>query len=168
MKNQNKVQFIILGFLIQIPLSGYELKKRMELSVANFMSPSFGNIYPTLKYLAEKGFITSSQEEGLRHKKVYTATVSGTTHFLKWLTSDPDEPFLARVFFMNLIAKEERTKLIEKHIEGLNEELRHLTFLEENYGDIMGEFPYQTLSYGKYITQKEVEYYQKRLKGEKT
>lgn len=165
MKNQNKVQYIILGFLIQIPLSGYELKKRMELSVANFMRPSFGNIYPTLKYLEEQGYLEAS-EEGLRHKKVYTATASGKTHFLKWLTSEPDEPFLARVFFMNLISKEDRAKLIQKHIDQLKDELKHLNFLEANYGEMMGEFPYQTLSYGKYITQKEVAYYQRLLKGD--
>lgn len=167
MKNQNKVQYPILGFLIQSSMSGYELKKQMELSVANFMSPSFGNIYPTLKYLEECGFIEATEVQGPRHKKVFTATASGEKHFLTWLTSDPDEPFLARVFFMNLISAKERTQLIQQHIDALIQEIHHLNYLEENYRDIMGDYPYQTLLYGRYIYQKEIEYYQTLLKGEK-
>jgi len=167
MKNQNKVQFPILGFLIQTPMSGYDLKKQMDISVANFMSPSFGNIYPTLKSLEKKGFIKATQPKNKRGKKIYTVTPAGQTHFLDWLSSPPDDPFLARVFFMNLLNKEERITLIDQYIKSLEAELNHLDHLEKNYRPIMGDYPYQTLQFGKYIYQKELEYYQAMQEGEK-
>ena len=166
MKNQNKVQYPILGYLIQVPMSGYDLKKQMDLSVANFMSPSFGNIYPTLKALENKGYITATEPENKRGKKIYSVTKKGQTHFLTWLKSPPDEPFLARVFFMNLLHKEERIDLITQYIKMLQDEINHLNELETKYRPYMGDYPYQTLLFGKYIYQKELEYYQAMHKGE--
>jgi DNA-binding PadR family transcriptional regulator len=167
MKNQNKVQYPILGFLIQYPMSGYALKKQMDVSVANFMSPSFGNIYPTLNRLKEAGMIEAITQKGARKKVIYHATEKGKSHFLTWMREKPEDPFLAQVYFMNLISKEERIHLLETHIQTLNMTLHHLLQIEDEYQSVMGHYAHQTLTYGTYIYTQEIAFYQDMLEGEK-
>ncbi|MGH9601902.1 MAG: PadR family transcriptional regulator, partial [Terriglobales bacterium] len=47
----NTTRFALLGLLSLGPQSGYDLKKRMEQSIAHFWSESYGQIYPTLRRL---------------------------------------------------------------------------------------------------------------------
>jgi DNA-binding PadR family transcriptional regulator len=51
---QNKIQYVMLGLLLDRPMNGYMIKQTMEISTANFIRPSYGNIYPTLKTLEKK------------------------------------------------------------------------------------------------------------------
>lgn len=166
MKNQNKVQYPILGFLIQYPMSGYALKKQMDVSVANFMSPSFGNIYPTLNRLKEAGMIEAIPQKDARKKVIYHATEKGKSHFLTWMRGKPEDPFLAQVYFMNLISKKERAKLIQSYIEEKTATVKHLEDLEKRYRKEMGHYAHQTLTNGKYIYTQEIAFYKGMLEGE--
>lgn len=41
--------YVILGFLCEKDMTGYEIKQKMTLSTSNFIDASFGSIYPMLK-----------------------------------------------------------------------------------------------------------------------
>ena len=53
---------IVLGFLSEKSMTGYEIKKQMENSTSFFYNTSFGNIYPTLKKLEASGHATCAEE----------------------------------------------------------------------------------------------------------
>ena len=78
---------IILGFLMQKSMTGYELKKAFSISFSFFSGLSYGSIYPALKKMEQQGLITMRMEiqEGLPNKKIYTITKLGREKFLSQL-----------------------------------------------------------------------------------
>src|SRR5579859_2559184 len=88
MAKENKSRYAILGMLSTEPMSGYDIKKAIENSVANFWNESYGQIYPILKQLADMGLTTSHTEkqEGKPERYVYTLTDKGREELLHWLT----------------------------------------------------------------------------------
>lgn len=97
MAKENKSRYAILGMLSKRPMSGYDIKKAIENSVANFWSESYGQIYPILKQLADAGLTTSHTEkqEGKPERYVYTLTNKGREELLHWLT-EPAEHAVER------------------------------------------------------------------------
>ena len=52
------VKTIILGFLMDNSMTGYELKKAFSISFSFFSGISYGSIYPALKKMEGEGLIT--------------------------------------------------------------------------------------------------------------
>jgi PadR family transcriptional regulator AphA len=78
----------LLGMLTLGPMSGYDLRQRIDQSIGNFWSESFGQIYPTLKRMEEEGFVTSL-EEGKAGRLVYSLTEAGKARLAAWLEVPP-------------------------------------------------------------------------------
>lgn len=166
MKSNNRITVIILGLLAQEPLSGYGLKKRMEVSVANFVSPSFGNIYPTLKKLDNDKLIEQIASLGGHEKKVFKTTPNGIEVLISWLKSpvSESEPFLLREYFFDFIDRKERKRLVQEYIEILHTIIKRYQSIETTYKDVMGIFPYQTLRYGFSQARHDLAWYENLLK----
>ncbi|MEM4970979.1 MAG: PadR family transcriptional regulator [Sulfolobales archaeon] len=62
-------------------MHGYELMKRIRIETKGSISPSPGNIYPSLHELASKGFVTVKSDETGR--KIYSLTEKGREAILK-------------------------------------------------------------------------------------
>lgn len=165
MKSNDRITVIILGLLAQEAMNGYALKKRMELSVSNFVRPSFGNIYPTLKKLDEAGEIRNISPTSDR-KSVYQTTPKGIQTLKNWLISplNANEPFLLREYFFGFISQAERHELVRAYIASLKTLNRHYLEIEANYGTVMGEFPYATLRFGMSQVTHDIAWYENRLK----
>src|SRR5438045_3830581 len=88
MGKENKSKYAVLGMLSLAPMSGYDLKKNIEMSTGNFWTESYGQIYPMLKQLAEEGLTTShiEKKEGRPERHVYTLTDNGWEALRHWLT----------------------------------------------------------------------------------
>lgn len=86
------LKFAILGFLGYSPMTGYEIKQRMDRSTTHFWHARQSQIYTTLKALEEEGYVTSKiQEQAERpDKRVYFITDNGRSNFLAWL----QEPYI--------------------------------------------------------------------------
>lgn len=67
-------KYLILDLLKDKPRHGYEIIRELEERFHGFYTPSPGAVYPTLQWLEEMGYVTSSQQEG---KKIYTITEEG-------------------------------------------------------------------------------------------
>jgi DNA-binding PadR family transcriptional regulator len=117
------VKTILLGFLFEKSLSGYDLKKRFSLSFAFFSGLSYGSIYPALKKMEQEGLITMKLEiqESAPNRKVYTITEAGKQSFLNSLKS----PFgleryknalLMRMFFFAHLSKKERLETADEYL----------------------------------------------------
>lgn len=97
----------ILGFLTWHPMSGYELRRTIGESVANFWSESFGQIYPALRKLADEGRIEVDEidrEGGGRDRIRYRLTGAGHEVLRRWLTEPAQPPrprneLLLKLFF---------------------------------------------------------------------
>lgn len=74
---------IVLGFLMERDMTGYDIKKTMENSTNFFFNTSYGNIYPTLKKLEEAGHLKSYEEirKG-KLNKFYSITDEGKKAFM--------------------------------------------------------------------------------------
>lgn len=85
------LRFAILGFLGYSPMTGYEIKQRMNRSTTHFWHAKQSQIYTTLKALEEEGCVISTiQEQVIRpDKRLFSRTVKGKTQFLTWL----NEPY---------------------------------------------------------------------------
>ena len=149
MPKTNTTQYALLGLLMYQPLTGYEIKKSIDSSIAFFWQESYGHIYPMLHRLEEERLVVSSREEtdGRPARKRYTITEAGQSAFRAWM-SQPVEPLrfrhelLLKVFFsarpgapsMNAILEEEEERM--RQLLATYEQIRlHLT--ETDHGPAM-------------------------------
>lgn len=85
------LKFAILGFLGYSPMTGYDIKLRMDRSTTHFWHAKLSQIYTTLKSLEEDGSITSTiiEQSDRPDKRVFQITPSGRKQFSTWL----EEPY---------------------------------------------------------------------------
>jgi len=107
----------LLGMLTLCPMSGYDLKQRIEGSIGNFWSESYGQIYPTLKAMATDGLVTA-MEEGKAGRTMYTLTDAGRDHLREWLSVAPRRrvprhELLLKLFFGQLAPAETMRAYVE-------------------------------------------------------
>lgn len=111
------LQYVLLGLIKLRPsVSGYELKSIIDKSTGYFFSASLSQIYPALRYLYEKGFVTFKEEPlvGKQDRKVYTITGTGRDELQAWLTEPVEftfsmisfQRFLLKLTFMGSLDKE--------------------------------------------------------------
>ena len=100
---------ILLG-LLREPAAGYDLKAVFDERISHFWSAEFGQIYPTLNRLEERGLLQSRVEPSDRgpNRRVYGLTEEGRRELLRWLSSGPvvgTERFayLAQLYFMDTL-----------------------------------------------------------------
>ncbi len=134
----------ILGFLEYKPMSGYDLKKFFDQSIAHFWSATQSHIYKALENLESEGMVRSQviQQEGKPNRKQYQITDAGRTELRRWLSAPlpvegPRAAWLIQVFFAHNLANEEIANLFDKRIESLRTHLSHCRLaqksIDENY-----------------------------------
>ena len=120
----------ILGFLDFQALSGYDLKKYFDQSIAHFWSATQSHIYKALEKL-EKGGLVESQvfvQEARPNRKQYQITEAGRAELHHWLTSplpleQVREAWLIQVFFSHASTNDEIAALLETRIQAIRERL---------------------------------------------
>jgi PadR family transcriptional regulator, regulatory protein AphA len=86
-RRANTSRHAILGVLGFCPMSGYDVKKLIERSIAHFWNESYGQIYPILNRLAAEGFAKRRREtqRGKPDRHVYSLTDKGRAELRRWL-----------------------------------------------------------------------------------
>jgi DNA-binding PadR family transcriptional regulator len=117
----------ILGFLVDQPMHGYELKRKLSPALPRERRMNDGVLYPLLRRMEEDGLVRKRVERGDsgRDRNVFHATARGRREFERWLRSSDDEadeatydflvghPFLTKsLFFARLDANEVERKLV--------------------------------------------------------
>lgn len=112
------VQTVILGFLMQHEMSGYDLKQVISISFSFFSKISYGSIYPALKKLNQHRMVSMRlmDRENGPTRKVYAITPAGRDFFLEALTTpiaydSGRKTFLPRLFFFAHLPAETRREL---------------------------------------------------------
>jgi DNA-binding PadR family transcriptional regulator len=90
-----QTQFAILGLLAQRgPMSGYDLKRSVDESIAHFWREGWGRIYPTLRELEAAGMVSKRTETskerkpGRPERHVYSLRPAGRKRLREWLGHD--------------------------------------------------------------------------------
>jgi DNA-binding PadR family transcriptional regulator len=68
------LKYVVLGLISDKPSHGYEIIRILEERSHGFYAPSPGAVYPTLQFLDEAGYVSSSEHDG---KKTYAITEEG-------------------------------------------------------------------------------------------
>lgn len=164
------LEFMALGMVLENDLTGYDIKKKIENGIGVFYKASFGSLYPALKRLTEKSFLTTYEKpQGSRKKIFYHITNDGQTQFFNWLSSPMDifegtNTHLAKVYFFDKLPSEIREcQLFEYELNNKNY-LKKLKDLENQYCKIENTdcfyYKLSTLYYGICITEKTIQWCQ--------
>ena len=119
-----KTQYVILGLLTENPLSGYDIKKIIDIRFKFFWNESYGQIYPELKRMIEDGLIESELQESDRGKQLYRITKLGYDELKQWLMIRPDtESFRLEILLKRYFAGIVDPEIMINHIQQF--ELQH-------------------------------------------
>lgn len=69
--------FVLYLLLTEGPLSGYEIAQLIKERSYGYFKATFGNVYPNLHELKERGDVIASEPTGGREKVIYAITDHG-------------------------------------------------------------------------------------------
>lgn len=136
MARKARTHFAILGLLCWKPMSGYDIKKMVEVALTYFWSESYGQIFPVLNRLIVDGLATKQLDpaSGGRRRQVYTVTQTGRETFREWLEQPSAKPQLRdemklKFFLSARTTVADGVRLLEQHLAQQEE---HLEMLRES------------------------------------
>jgi len=105
------VERAALGFLLEAPMHGYELRERIRRELGGVWRVASSRLYSVLHRMSDLGWIEPSIEgrEARPARTVYRATPRGERAFWEWIEApvrlrDVRIEFLAKVFFLQRLA----------------------------------------------------------------
>ena len=116
------LELAILGLLLESPMHGYELRKRLTGLLGAFRAFSYGSLYPALRRMQTDGLIAeNAAPEGAvlrRARRVYQLTDAGRQRFTE-LVADTgpqnytDDGFGVHLAFFNRTPAAARMRILE-------------------------------------------------------
>ncbi|MCX6068504.1 MAG: PadR family transcriptional regulator, partial [Chloroflexi bacterium] len=132
------LEHAILAFIEFRPLSGYDLKKFFDVSVAHFWSATQSHIYKSLEGLEKKGWADGQiiQQDGKPNRKEYHITEVGRAELRRWLVTPlPLEPVrdatMIQIFFSHFSTDAEIAALFAARMQATRERLQTLQTLAQ-------------------------------------
>jgi DNA-binding PadR family transcriptional regulator len=146
---------VILGFLSQGEMSGYDIKSKVDTSTRFFWAASYGQIYPELKRLKAAGLIEEVDgPQGDRRRTACRITDAGRDALVAWLSGGDWAPELRhegllKVFFSDATSTNRRLELMADIARHHREKLAELRDLAEADSSIeAGSSPDLILRFG--------------------
>jgi PadR family transcriptional regulator AphA len=128
----------LLGFINYGPMTGYELKKFFDTSVAHFWNAELSQIYPALKQLEGEGLVEMKVEvqEDRPNRKVYSISEQGRRELVDWLAKPAErdqvrEPILIKVFFGSSLRKDQLLDVLRKAADEGRSQVTYLQFAHQ-------------------------------------
>ncbi len=149
----------LLGLLLEGERSGYDLRKRIERSVAYFWAPAKSQIYAVLPRLEAAGLATRREiaQSDRPDKHVYRITAAGRRALKEWIERGPVEPapdknpMLLKLFFGGAANPDALIEQVrERRAEGerLKRDLEEIDSTKEHPEEGDDFFPSLTRLYG--------------------
>ena len=143
------LELAILGLLLESPMHGYELRKRLTGLLGAFRAFSYGSLYPTLRRMQADGLIDeASTPAGMkvrRGRRVYQLTEKGRIRFNELVADTGPQNYTDDGFGVHLaffsrtpaVARmrilEGRRRQVEERREGLRELVTRATRASDRY-----------------------------------
>jgi len=144
----NRTRYPVLGALTIRPMSGYDIKKFIEGSIANFWRESYGQLYPTLRELTKEGLVDRRRDEqdGGRDRYVYRITSEGREMLREWLSEPaesevPRSELLLKLFFGREVSVETSVRHVAERRDELEANLALLSAIEQELETTMRTAP---------------------------
>lgn len=108
------MRFLILGLLLDGPLSLYEIRRQFTAGISLFYAASLGGIQHALKALQADGLVAVAEPRASgRRTRPIAVTEAGRAAWRDWMTSpiegtDPEPTMLARVYLLGSLPQGER------------------------------------------------------------
>jgi PadR family transcriptional regulator, regulatory protein AphA len=133
-----QTDYVILGLLTESPLTGYQMKKIIDIRFRFFWNESYGQLYPTLKALSEDGYIAEvlTGEKQKRAQRTYRITSGGLAALQHWLPLPVEKEsvrleILLKMYFSNLSDKEVMMRHISVFQQSHEQDLKVLGMFEK-------------------------------------
>lgn len=123
-----KTRYVILGLLQEEDLSGYELKKIIDIRMAFFWQESYGQIYPELSRMVEEGLIEyvdkrEDADKAKREKVKYRITAEGMKALEHWMEAQNEKDTIRSEFLLKMyFSKDQNVSKMRKHIKLFKEQ----------------------------------------------
>ena len=130
----------ILGLLATRPLTGYEIKKIFDDTLAHAWNAHDSQIYPELHRMEEQGLITvETTLDGRRQRRINKITPAGRAELQQWLESPQAnritrDDFLLRVFFFGLLSSQQQLAWLDEEQVRLEAELDYADEVVSHFG----------------------------------
>jgi PadR family transcriptional regulator, regulatory protein AphA len=105
---------VVLGMLALGASTGYDIKRAIDLSTRFFWGASYGQIYPELRRLEERGLVSATAApRGGRKRTSYALTAAGRAALDEWLRDDTEFAFenrdegVLKLFFGDIQSRED-------------------------------------------------------------
>jgi DNA-binding PadR family transcriptional regulator len=148
MAKDNYAQFAVLGLLSHEPMAGYDIRKRITHGMSYFWDLSYGQIYPALKALEKRGFVSKQVQHRPSgpSRKVYSVTGKGLEALRGWLVKPVKKEsmryeILLKLTFGSQVPVEVNLKRIEEFRERSLGNLKMMEVYEEELRGVLDQSP---------------------------
>lgn len=178
------LEFAVLGLLRESPMHGYELRKRLNTSLGVFRAFSYGSLYPCLKLLVQRGWLTeepgpapddprAAPLAGRRAKIVYRLTGDGKEHFEELLSQTgpeawEDEHFGVRFAFFGQTSRDVRMRVLEGRRSRLEERLAKMRASFARTRERLDDYTLELQRHGMESVEREVRWLNELIESERT
>ena len=121
-----ETNYAVLGLLNDSPLTGYQIKRLIDLRFRFFWSESYGQIYPTLAALKADGLIEEVNNKAPRNRSqnTYRITAAGIEDLRRWLR----QPVVRETVRLEILLK-----MYFSHLVEANAMIGHLLEFQEKH-----------------------------------
>ena len=169
------LELAVLGLLHESDLHGYELRKRLSGVLGAFRAVSFGSLYPCLRSLVARGWITERADatSGRRPRITYALTPLGRAQFQDLLSqSGPqtweDETFDVRFAFFGMASSDVRLRILEGRRSRLEERLDQAARAAKERRERTDRYTTELHRHGLDSTQREVRWLSELIETERS
>lgn len=116
-----KTRYVLLGLLQEEELSGYEMKKIIDIRMSFFWQESFGQIYPELSKMIVEELIdfSSTKTTGkIKREKIrYKITLKGEKELKEWMEAENEKDTSRSEFLLKMfLSTDKNVEEMRKHI----------------------------------------------------
>ncbi len=163
MAQVNTTRYIILGLLSHESMSGYDMKKRIEISVSHFWNVGYSQIYPTLAGLEKDGLVTKQNADVSKgpQRYIYAITETGRQSLMDWLRLPEEKEhtryeILVKLFFGAGLPAQYNRQRIAAFRQRYEQQHTMMTQFKEELAQITEQSPdhlnyYITVLFGEYV-----------------
>ena len=163
MVKDNTTRYVLLGLLNHEPLSGYDMKKRIDQTISHFWNIGYGQIYPTLALMETEGLIRKILSENARgpQRNVYAIAEDGRRQLEQWLMLPEEKEYtryeiLLKMFFAGKLDPQVSIQRIEAFQKRYEPHAKLMEMYSDNLKSVMDENPdhknfYLTVRFGQHV-----------------
>ncbi|NNF27407.1 MAG: PadR family transcriptional regulator [Gemmatimonadetes bacterium] len=147
MARKNTTEVAVMGLLALGARTGYDVRKDCEEKLSHFWSESYGQIYPVLKALHERGWVVREPVAGSGPTRYeHQLTDEGLSALRDWIVSPPQplrvrDELLLKMFLGRLVDRKDLGVLLRAHAKRASARRDGLLAIRKLMNEGRSDFP---------------------------